>query len=405
MTFSRPALTYSVLLLLAAACGDTTVSDGGAPASPGPGTAAWELVPEDRVAEECGLDPDLLRAADEKLGSPYAVVRYGKLCHEYYPEGSDPTSEVFSTTKTFSAGVTGMVAWATRDLERRGRKTGPLRVEDRVDQWLDSFSFNRDARVGHVLGMVAFNEDLSYPNRSYVYDIDGRREINRLSDVLNTAIAQDTERLGANLEEFTQRHVFDKLGMRASIWSGGAPDKIFAYSLESTVRDMARFGWMLLSGGEWNGERLLSSEWAYEMTHPSFEDSATRYGYLTWLGSRKDRNPFGDCVPVALWKTYPHGTLSESPDCGYGPEISCAQDFDVGVWSALGLFGQHIQGHPGLDLVITAKNTGDALRPVGLWDAVRPALVALDETYAGDDAAFCAAYSQNAYAPDGQARR
>lgn len=401
MNLRLPALACS-FLLFAAACGDSTVSDDSSSASNDPGTAAWELVPTDRVAEECGLDPDLLRAADAELGSAYTVVRYGKLCHEYYPEGSDETSEVFSATKTFSAAVTGMVMWETRDLERSGRKTGPVTVNDRVDHWLDSFTFNADAHVGHVLGMVGFNEDLSYPNRMYIYDAAGDREINRLSDVLNTAIAQDTERLGADLEQFTQRFVFEKLGMRASSWTGGGRDKFFAFSWASTARDMARIGLLLLNDGVWNGERLLSSDYVYETTHPSHEDAETRYGYLTWLSSRANTEPFGTCMPAALWDSYPHGDLSDSPDCGYPAGMSCAQEYDVGAWSALGLFGQHIQGHPGLDLVITAKDTGDALRPVGLWEAVRPAVVAMDETYAGDDAAFCAAYSQNAYAPDWQ---
>ena len=35
-----------------------------------------------------------------------------------------------------------------------------------------------------------------------------------------------------------------------------------------------------------------------------------------------------------------------------------------------------------------------------LWNAIRPALVALDPTYEGDEAAFCDAYQRSAYAPD-----
>jgi hypothetical protein len=36
----------------------------------------------------------------------------------------------------------------------------------------------------------------------------------------------------------------------------------------------------------------------------------------------------------------------------------------------------------------------------GFWPVVRPAVVALDPTYAGDDAAFCEAFDRNRYAPD-----
>jgi hypothetical protein len=74
------------------------------------------------------------------------------------------------------------------------------------------------------------------------------------------------------------------------------------------------------------------------------------------------------------------------------------------VWQAVGLGGQVIQGHPGLDLVIVAKNltpggTGPSA-PALLWDAVRPAVIDADPTFAGDEAAFCAVYGSNQYAPD-----
>ena len=38
--------------------------------------------------------------------------------------------------------------------------------------------------------------------------------------------------------------------------------------------------------------------------------------------------------------------------------------------------------------------------PTGMWNAARPALVALDPTYKGDEKAFCDAYANNKYAPD-----
>jgi hypothetical protein len=87
--------------------------------------------------------------------------------------------------------------------------------------------------------------------------------------------------------------------------------------------------------------------------------------------------------------------------------MDCEQEQDVGVWSAQGAGGQFILGHPALDLVIVAKNYtsmgNSGGSPTGMWNAVRPALVALDPTYKGDEKAFCDAYANNAYAPDLQA--
>lgn len=400
-------------IILLAACGDssTTGSPSDVPPPTDPGTGAWQVVAPADVREECRLDPDLLAAADRQLNRPWAIVRYGKLCHEFYPSGADAPTHLFSATKTMAAAVTGMAAYQTRDLERTGPKTGPLQDTDRVDHWLDSFTFNPDARIAHVLGMVAFNEDLSYGAKEHRYDATGDREINRLSDVINTAIAQDPDRLGSDLEEFWQRFMVRKLGMRDSRWTNGEPDKIFGYSWFGTVRDMARVGLLLANRGVWNGERLLGEEWVYRLTHPSFEDANTSYGYLTWLqansnyhfggilGGPKFQAPLDPCQPAAIHATFPHG-VSQATDCNYEAPWSCEQEFDVGVWTANGAGGQLIVGMPGLDLVLVVKDLGNNAFSGLLWGPVRPAVVAEDPRFRGDDAAFCAAYGAGGYAPD-----
>lgn len=46
------------------------------------------------------------------------------------------------------------------------------------------------------------------------------------------------------------------------------------------------------------------------------------------------------------------------------------------------------------------KDFDDVGRVGDFWDIFRPALVAADPEYAGDEAAFCEAYARGAYAPD-----
>jgi len=414
--------------------GPLTGSDAGTGVPPrklvDPGTGAWTLVPREAVAEVCRLDVSLLEAADATLqqrnllGVPWALIRYGKLC--YVSRGEAPADEAWSTTKTLGALVLGAVSYATRDLPRTGPETGPLGDEDRVDAWLDHFSYNPDAHIAHVLGMVAHNADLSLGKKTMSYDTVGATQINSLSAIMNAAIAQDSARLGANLEEFTQRFVFGPLGMEKSTWTNGAADKTVGFSWSSTALDMARVGLLMLHGGIWNGERVLSEEYVYRMTHPSFEDANTGYGYLTWLNASSN-STFGDipgapvgkqhtamnpgpCAPVSVYREHPHG-LSDSPDCNYEPPYSCeGKTYDVGAWAAVGLQGQLIAGHPGLDLVITAKNVTPLLSgpdlgfgpdtPKIVWDAVLPAIIAGDPVYKGNTEAFCAAYGSNQYAPD-----
>ncbi|HMJ15062.1 MAG TPA: hypothetical protein VK524_26795 [Polyangiaceae bacterium] len=381
-----------------------------------PGTQEWAPVARDRVAEECRLDPALLEQIDGELNLAWGIVRYGKLCHEFYPKGEAQITERqenFSATKTLGATVVGIAAHETRNFERSGRKTGPISDLDRVDHWLDEFTFNKNAHLAHVLGMVGHNADLGLGKKVYAYDAGGTVQINRLSDIVNTAIAQDSARLGANIEEFTQRFLYEPLGMRHSVWTNGEPNKNFAFTWQSPLRDMMRLGLLLLNDGVWNGKRVLGSEWVYRMTHPSFEDANTGYGYLTWLQARsnwmigiasateKIMNPIDPCQPAALHREYPHG-LSESPDCNYA-DGNCSQKYDVGVWHANGLNGQLIVGMKGLDMVLVVKdfqNVSIVAHAGGFWPRVRRAVIALDPKYAGDEAAFCEAYGNNDYAPD-----
>ena len=48
---------------------------------------------------------------------------------------------------------------------RTGRKTGPVADTDRVDHWLDDFSFNPASQLAHVLAMVGRPE---YPAAAVV---------------------------------------------------------------------------------------------------------------------------------------------------------------------------------------------------------------------------------------------
>src|SRR5690606_25667871 len=116
-----------------------------------------------------------------------------------------------------------------------------------------------------------------------------------------------------------------------------------------------------------------------------------------WKYSTGSNDP--DCSPVSLWPSYPHRPFHEAPHCNAG-NASCTQLYDVGTKWASGFGGHKMVVHPGLDLVMVVKGDLSNEGHNRVWKAVRPALVKLDPTYAGDEAAFCAAYKNNAYAPD-----
>jgi CubicO group peptidase (beta-lactamase class C family) len=48
-------------------------------------------------------------------------------------------------------------------------------------------------------------------------------------------------------------------------------------------RDFVKFAQLHLSGGTWNGRRVIGTEWARRATSPIMEMRGQRYGYLWWI--------------------------------------------------------------------------------------------------------------------------
>lgn len=359
-----------------------------------PGLQEWVRVAPEKVASECGLDPALLEQADKQMGNnPYALVRYGKLCHEYLDTSG--VYHVASITKLMASLTVGIATTRTQ-------LSDESLVADYLNWW-EMIGINPKAKVAHVLAMTSTKRDLSWGEKgTWSYDALGFREIDKLIPIVRRALARSPEAFPGvtNMTELARTQLFDKIGMDYTKWSGFTT----AYSMRSTVRDMARLGLLVLRKGVWGGERVVSEEYIYRMGHPAFEDTNTGYGYLFMMNARKNwkyssgsNDP--DCAPVSLWNQYPHPPLYEALNCN-GGNASCTQLYDVGVKWAAGAGGQKVVIHPGLDLVMVVRDDATNEGHNNVWDAVRPALVKLDPSFHGDEAAFCQAYKNNQYAPD-----
>ncbi|MBW3658497.1 MAG: beta-lactamase family protein [Actinobacteria bacterium] len=371
-----------------------------------PGTRPWVQVPRDRVAEECGLDPELMDEASRQLvHTPFAVVRYGTLCWTGgYPTGATATYPVHSITKTFGALLVGMVA-----------DRSSLSDADPITRWVPADELgdiNPEATIAHVLAMTATKPDLRHGEKgTWSYDALGEREINVLVGAMDRAIAEEPEGFPGveNVRELATEELFAPLGMTSSTWRG----ENIAYSLKSSQHDLARLGLLLLRKGRWNGEQIVSERWVYRMTHPAFEDTNTGYGYLTYVNAAQGQVYSSGttdlaCSPFTRWASYPHGPTFEAPDDNGGFPFA-TQRHDVGMFWAAGAGGQKTSVHRALDLVITVRDEAVSVgggtsgsfeghkRP---WNLIRPALVAHDPVFPGDEAAFCDAYRRSEHAPD-----
>jgi CubicO group peptidase (beta-lactamase class C family) len=369
----------------------------------GPGADPWDPVPRDQVAEVCGLDPDLLDEIDEQFANAFSIVRFGRLC--WTGGGGAPADEtygVFSVTKSFGATLVGMVA-----------ARSSLSDTDLVSEWLTpaemaanpllgrTGTINPNATIAHMLATTSTKPNLGVDQKgTFVYDTLGTRELNRLILVINRVIEREPENFPGitTAYQFAQQELFDVIGMHDSRW---APGTGFGFGLESSVHDMARLGLLWLRKGNWDGAQLIDEAYMYRMLHPAFPDTNPGYGYATWLNTASPTSSVAPtvpvCAPYATWPEYPHEPFFEATH-DYGGSPFDDQPFDIGLAYAAGAGGQWIIVHRGLDMVFTARS----LTPNGpqiLWDAVRPALVALDPVFQGDEAGFCEQYQASAYAP------
>jgi hypothetical protein len=367
-----------------------------------PGPMPWVKVPEDQVAAECKMDIAKLKATG--IAQSFAVFRYGKLCYE---SGADSASDVFSCTKSYGGIITGHAQYLVRDVAKSGPGTGQFHDYDVASEW-GAVGYPSGMQLGYLMAMATGSRSLMWGGRSFAYDTLGTSGLNAMASVVNKALAQDSKIGVANIQAAT-KSLFDKLGMKNSSWGGS----IYGTGASTTLHDMGKLFTMMIHGGVYNKERLLSEEWVYKMTHPAFEDGNTSYGQFMWLNHRGNaagiggdiatgsNSPDGDpCAPPAFWQKYPH-KISDAPDCqATVAGAKCDQKYDTGVFSCQGLNGQFAIGHPGLDLVLTVKNFSGQNGPMGFWQKIRPAVVALDPMYKGDEKAFCDAYGAGDYAPD-----
>ncbi|MGG6893717.1 serine hydrolase domain-containing protein [Rhizobium sp. BR 315] len=105
----------------------------------------------------------------------------------------------------------------------------------------------------------------------------------------------DFNALGTVYEQATGRSVFDgimtdiagKVGMQDFEPSDGAymrgPQSHHpAYHLHMTARDLARFGWLYLNQGRWDGVQVVPELWVYESVSAHSFDGQAGYGYMWW---------------------------------------------------------------------------------------------------------------------------
>lgn len=93
------------------------------------------------------------------------------------------------------------------------------------------------------------------------------------------------QRTGHQLAEYSARRIGNVIGMDTASWMTDRVGNTLSYrSVFANAREFAKFGYLFLRDGEWDGQQVLSSSWVDESTSPS-QALNPFYGYLWWLNT------------------------------------------------------------------------------------------------------------------------
>ena len=301
---------------------------------PPPSQADWRWLDTAEDARQyAGMDSCKLSRLFEqqmRLFGSYSfgivVIRHGYLVREHHTFMGLPTSrfDIWSCTKSFTG-----IAWALLlEDSRQGRLPHGQQVT------LDSPAYDfipgghplsdagkADISIRHLLTMTSgiAGESLGIfgiPTDTGVGPFEHAlgRQPNRYGKCLDKLAASPGTRwdysdpamahlslifsqlAGQDIHDFMRERIFTPIGIENASWDvmGGAgfigPHTSAHVGLHISARELARFGYLLLHAGLWNGQQLIPRCWL-DLATRSSQALNPEYGYTFWVNSARARWP------------------------------------------------------------------------------------------------------------------
>jgi CubicO group peptidase (beta-lactamase class C family) len=327
-------------------------------------TDEWQTsTPEEQGMKSAILNEMIVKIEENNiLIDSLLIVKNGYLILEEFPGSvyvQDDRHIIHSATKSFTSALVG-IAIAEGYIDSVDEKLIDLlpnrtyanydeRIDDITlehlltmtsgidwDEWSEPYSSSLNSHYQYWFAsdsvQYILDQPMAYsPGDVWVYSSG--------SSHLLSAIV--TEATGVSLLEYAEDKLFTPLGISVSdvLWPVDSQG-IYRGSggVEMVPRDMAKFGYLYLNNGTWDGEQIVSSAWVQS--------------------SSETLIPFNDYTGYSYqWWTYPTETAN--------------------VYAAQGFAGQYIFVIPSLDLVVVFTSSTDPYdtypQPSILFDFIIPA--------------------------------
>lgn len=223
------------------------------------------------------------------------IVRRGYLVYEEYFKdfARDYAQNTFSMTKGVTSALVGIA------LKQGYLRSLDQKVLDFFPEYItpDTDPLVREITLKHLLTMSSgFNKDDLYlkttqekiqqkivhaPGTFFEYNND-------VTDLLSPILMKATN---TSLLDFAKKNLFDPLGITNAAWEipsvppfDQEPYQRASQGIYLTPLDMAKFGYLYLNRGKWNGKQIISADFVKASTQTRIKtDDATDYGYLWWV--------------------------------------------------------------------------------------------------------------------------
>jgi CubicO group peptidase (beta-lactamase class C family) len=262
-------------------------------------TIAWtEASPESQGMDSRELARlfDFVRQRHVPIHS-LLIVRNGRMVLDasFFPYRATELHDLASGTKSVTATLIGVAigrheladvnqpVWPifSRDANHDARKQR-MTIEDLLTMrsgiacdWMNGEQTLDDMR--HSRDWVRFVLDRAMtadPGTTFAYCSPG---MHLLSGVLSKVT-------GGSALEYARRELFGPLGIDRSEWPADASGISYGWGdLHLRPRDMAKLGLLWLSGGVWNGRRIVPADWMASAARAQVTHMGEGYGYGLWV--------------------------------------------------------------------------------------------------------------------------
>ncbi|MDG1278320.1 MAG: serine hydrolase [Algoriphagus sp.] len=253
------------------------------------GSVAWESIPVTELGWDAVKLAELLTWLPTQDTRAFIILKDGKIVvEEYWGENLTGLGKMnqdsfwywASAGKTLTAALVGIA-----------EEQKLLKISDRTQEYLGegwtamSNIQEQEIKIIHHLTMTTGlddqNVDLDNTNPeslTYLAEPGQRWSYHNAPYTLLEKVVENAS--GKSYQTYFEEQIGKRIGM-SGFWQKSGFNNVFF----SNARSFARFGLLLQAKGNWNGDKIWSSNY-FDALSESSTDINRAYGYLTWLNGK-----------------------------------------------------------------------------------------------------------------------